>query len=332
MMQAAAAKQQEESCPVDPIVIRGLSRRFGETEALRSLDMSVKQGDIYGFLGRNGAGKTTAFRILAGLIRPGAGTVRILGRSATQRDPTVRRCVGFLVETPAFFPYLNAFDNLRCHAYLAGGVDRKEIEKNLDLFGLSRVARRRVGGYSLGMRQRLGLAQAFLGDPDILILDEPSVGLDAEGVIEVREIIRDRAVEKGTTFLISSHILGEMERLCTRIGVVESGRMMAEGTLAELGATGRVTIRTSDPGRAAVLINERFAGALQESPAAVPDGSEALPAGCQDGKLLASLSEEEIPVAVRLFVEAGLDVHEISFGPATLEDLFLHLVRGDDEP
>lgn len=330
-MNQEAATREGETGRIDPIVIRGLSRRFGDTQALRGLDMTVQQGDIYGFLGRNGAGKTTAFRILAGLIRPGAGTVHILGRSATQRDPSVRRPVGFLVETPAFFPYLNAVDNLRCHAFLAGSVTRDEIDECLGLFGLAGVARRKVGGYSLGMRQRLGLAQAFLGDPEILVLDEPSVGLDAEGVIEIREIIRNRAEQQGTTFLISSHILGEMERLCTRIGVVEAGRMMAEGTLTELGAAGQVAFRVSDPPRAESLIDERFpdarhrSGGSSSSCAGEPVGSGS------DGRILASLEEDQIPHAVRLFVEAGLDVLEVSSGPATLEDLFLHLVRGDDD-
>jgi len=169
------------------IRIRSLSRRFGKTEALRGLDMTVRRGDIYGFLGRNGAGKTTTIRILAGLIGADGGKAELLGENAVSGDPAVRGRVGFLVETPAFFPHLDGFDNLRCHAFLMGSAVRGgDILKCLRLFGLEDAARRKVGGYSLGMRQRLGLAQAFLGDPELIVLDEPSIGLDPGGVIAVR--------------------------------------------------------------------------------------------------------------------------------------------------
>ncbi len=301
----------------EAVRVRSLRRSFGETLALNNLDMTVHRGDIYGFLGRNGAGKSTTIRILAGLVRPHGGEADLLGRSALGRDPAVRRGVGFLVEVPSFFPHLDGVENLRCHADLAGGVSLPRIMESLELFGMTDAARRRVGGYSLGMRQRLGLAQAFLNDPEIIVLDEPGISLDPGGMIALREVIRRFAAEKGTTFLISSHILGEMERLCTRVGIIEEGRMAAEGTLSELGAAGTLSIRVSDPAKGASLAGERF-----------PDSAPRELAG---GKIQAVLDENEIPELVRLFVDAGLDVFEISHGAATLEELFLDLVERGKE-
>jgi len=291
---------------------RSVARRFGETRALAGLDMTVRRGDVYGFLGRNGAGKTTAIRILAGLIRPDSGAAALLGQSVLSGGSAVRAKVGFLVETPAFFPHLNAIENLHCHALLAGGAERAHILECLDLFGLENVAGRRVGGYSLGMRQRLGLAQAFLGSPDVIILDEPGIGLDPEGVIIVREIIKRYAREKGTTFLISSHILGEMERLCTGVGIIEAGRMVAEGSLSELGARGRVSVKVSDADKGLALAGERFAGSAPHKKA--------------DGRILLAMGAENVPELVRILVNAGLDVFEVSSAPATLEELYLDLV------
>jgi len=291
---------------------RGLRRRFGADEALRGLDLIVERGDIYGFLGRNGAGKSTTIRILAGLIRADGGEARLLGASVDSRSSALRRKVGFLVENPAFYPALDAVENLTCHAYLQGAVDRAHIEECLDLVGLADAARRPVKGYSFGMRQRLGLAQAFLGDPEVIILDEPAIGLDPPGVIAVREIIRRFVRERGATFLISSHILGEMERLCTRVGIIESGRMLREGTLFELGATGRVVMRLSDPERGMSLAADRF-------PRSAPRQSA-------DHRVQLVLDDSEVPGLVRLLVEAGIDLYEVSSRPATLEELFLELV------
>ncbi len=299
------------------VSFRGVSRSFGETRALDSLDMTVGRGDIYGFLGRNGAGKTTAIRVLAGLIRCDSGEVRLMERDAAAGDPSVRGTTGFLVESPAFFSQLNGFDNLVCHLYLmgrrdlAGAAGREQVDRFLRLFGLENAARRKVGGYSLGMRQRLGLAQAFLGDPEVIALDEPANGLDPEGVIAVRGIIRRFVEEKGTTFLISSHILGEMEQLCTRVGIIEKGRMAAEGTLAELGATGRVIVKVTDSARGLVFARERF--------------PECAPRSRQAGGFQLTLAKEGIPRLVRELVEAGFDVQEVSAGTATLEELFLEL-------
>lgn len=296
----------------DAIKLRALSRNFGETIALRAFDMTVLRGDIHGFLGRNGAGKTTAIRILAGLIGADSGRAEIFGKSVLDGKHRVRRKVGFLVESPAFFSHLNGRDNLWCHALLMGGISRSQVDASLDLFGLSAAAGRKVGGYSLGMRQRLGLAQAFLGEPEIIVLDEPAIGLDPGGVIAIREIIQQYSSERGTTFLISSHTLGEMERLCSRISIIDEGSLVAEGSLRELGATGRITVRTDNTPKALTLIEERFRRSEPQ-----------LRAG---DRIQLTIDEADVPELVRRLVEAGLKVHEVSSGPAVLEDLFLDLV------
>ncbi len=294
------------------IKARALSRKFGETVALRDFDMTVVRGDIHGFLGRNGAGKTTAIRILAGLICADSGRAELFGQSVLEGNHRVRRNVGFLVESPAFFSHLNGRDNLWCHALLMGAISRSQVDASLDLFGLSAAADRKVGGYSLGMRQRLGLAQAFLGDPEIIVLDEPAIGLDPGGVIAIREIIKQYSSEKGTTFLISSHTLGEMERLCSRISIIDEGSLVAEGSLRELGATGRITVRVDNSPKAMVLIEERF----ERSEPRLRSG----------GRIQLTIDEADVPELVRGLVGEGLDVREVSTGPAVLEDLFLDLV------
>jgi len=294
------------------IEVRALSRRFGETLALRDFDMTVFRGEVHGFLGRNGAGKTTAIRILAGLINADAGRAEILGEGVVGGSHAVRRRVGFLVESPAFFAHLNGRDNLWCHAMLMGGIEKSQVDASLDLFGLSAAAGRKVGGYSLGMRQRLGLAQAFLGDPEIIVLDEPAIGLDPGGVIAIREIIQRYSAEKGTTFLISSHTLGEMERLCSRVSIIDEGALVAEGTLGDLGATGRITVRVDNTPKALLLIEEWF------------DRSE--PRLRSGDRIQLTIGEGDVPELVRRLVEAGLAVREVSTGPAVLEDLFLDLV------
>jgi len=296
----------------EAIVLRSLCRNFGETVALRNFEMTVFRGDIHGFLGRNGAGKTTAIRILAGLIRADSGGAEIFGRNVLSGDQAVRRKAGFLVESPSFFAHLSGRDNLWCHALLMGGISRSQVDESLDLFGLRAAADRKVGGYSLGMRQRLGLAQAFLGDPEIIVLDEPAIGLDPGGVIAIREIIQQYSSEKGTTFLISSHTLGEMERLCSRLSIIDEGSLVAEGSLRELGASGRVTVRVDDVSKGLALIKERFA--------------QAEPRQRDTNRIVLTVDDKDVPDLVRLLVNGGIGVHEVSTGPAMLEDLFLDLV------
>jgi ABC-2 type transport system ATP-binding protein len=226
-----------------PVQTNQLTKHFGRIRAVEDLDLTVKAGEVYGFLGPNGAGKTTTLRMLLGLIRPTAGSVQLFGR------PPGRRFldrVGALVEGPAFYPYLSGRDNLRALARHAG-VGGSRVDAVLDLVDLSERSQDRFATYSLGMKQRLGLAAALLKEPDMLILDEPTNGLDPAGMADMRVTIR-RLAASGCTVLLSSHLLGEVQQICDRVGVISAGRLVAEMPVAEMGGgrTLRVVARPID--------------------------------------------------------------------------------------
>src|SRR6059058_2969482 len=218
----------------------GLTKRYGSgVLAVNSIDMSVRRGEVYGFLGPNGAGKTTTLRMLVGLIRPNAGTATVAGQAPGSPAGLAR--IGSLIESPGYYPYLSGRENLRVIADLAG-VDSKRVEEVLDMVELASRAGRKFGTYSTGMKQRLGVAAALLKDPELLILDEPTNGLDPQGMAEMRTLIRD--VGQGQrTVLLSSHLLGEVEQMCDRVGVIQHGRLVAEGTLAELRGASSLLVR-----------------------------------------------------------------------------------------
>jgi ABC-2 type transport system ATP-binding protein len=213
-----------------PVHTEGLTKRYGNLTAVDALDLDVRAGEIYGFLGPNGAGKTTTLRMLLGLVRPTSGSIRVLGE-----PPGRHGGVGALIEGPAFYPYLSGRDNLRVLARYSG-THAGRIDVALDLVDLAGRAGDRYGTYSLGMKQRLGMAAALLKDPRLLILDEPTNGLDPAGMADVRTLIR-RLGAAGCTVLLSSHLLGEVQQICDRVGVIAGGRLVAESTVAELRGT-----------------------------------------------------------------------------------------------
>jgi ABC-2 type transport system ATP-binding protein len=224
---------------------RGLVKRFGDVNAVDGVDLRVFGGGVYGFLGPNGAGKTTTIRMLLALIRPTRGASLLFGEPVASGTAALRR-VGALVERPAFYPYLTAIDNLRVVG-TARGMTREALASRaaeaLDRVGLSEVARRKAGRFSTGMRQRLGIATALLDRPELVILDEPTNGLDPNGVVDVRELIAALARE-GTTMFLSSHVLPEVEQLCDRVAILQRGRIIAEGeTQAMLRAGERLAVR-----------------------------------------------------------------------------------------
>src|SRR5438552_4635308 len=208
-----------------------LTKRYGSgVLAVDSVDMSVRRGEVYGFLGPNGAGKTTTLRMLVGLIRPTSGTVTVAGHAPG--DPAGLAKIGSLIESPGFYPYLSGRENLRVVADLAG-VNHKRVEEILDMVELGTRAGRKFGTYSTGMMQRLGVAAALLKDPDLLILDEPTNGLDPQGMAEMRKLIKD--IGQGErTVLLSSHLLGEVEQICDRVGVISNGKLVTQSTVQEL--------------------------------------------------------------------------------------------------
>jgi ABC-2 type transport system ATP-binding protein len=223
------------AAPTDGLALatRGLHKRYGSRVALAGLDLSVPTGVVYGFLGPNGAGKTTTMRLLTNLIRPDAGSIEMLGRPFGRGDRRRLFEVGALIESPAFYPYLSARENLRALAATGARTSRQRVEEMLDLVGLGERAKDKVSGYSLGMKQRLGIAAALLSDPKLLLLDEPANGLDPAGIVAMRDTLRFLA-SAGKTVFVSSHILGEVQQLADVVGIIANGRLVREGTMGEL--------------------------------------------------------------------------------------------------
>ena len=304
----------------------GLSKRYGELAAVDGLDLTVERGELYGFLGPNGAGKTTTIRMALGLIHPTDGTIEVLGSSVTAGHSPFER-VGALVEEPAFWSYLSGRRNLE--AFARAGSGRADVHARLDRIddvlhtvGLADAADKRVKQYSQGMRQRLGVALALLGEPDLLVLDEPTNGLDPSGMREVRELLRQLA-DGGTTIFISSHLLAEVEAMCDRVGVMARGALVAEGPPGTLrGTTDRIRIEVDDVAAARTLLARL--GGPDVTVAASPSGPGVLNVRLSDG-----LGAADVNAAL---VRGGIRVHALEPQRDTLEDVFLHLVEGIDVP
>lgn len=239
------------------IETEGLTRRFGARTAVDQVGLSVPTGSIYGFLGRNGAGKTTTIKLLLGLLHADAGSARVAGIDIATDRMRAARCVGALLEAQGFYPNLSGRENLGLSRRLLG-LPASEVERVLELTELTAHGHRRVADYSLGMRQRLGLARAMLGAPQVLILDEPTNGLDPEGIADMRGFLRDLPARTGSTVLLSSHLLSEIDQTATHIGILSHGRLVLEGALAELkaGRASEVVLQTDAPERAAAIARE----------------------------------------------------------------------------
>ena len=238
------------------IETKALCKQYGPHIAVDHVELHVPQGCVYGFIGPNGAGKSTTMKMLLGLIHPTAGRVRLLGQELTEKSrlPLLRQ-TGSLIESPAGYLHLTAQENLEIVADLKG-VPHKDIGRVLDIVHLTQDRNRRVGQYSLGMKQRLGIAMALLGSPKLLILDEPTNGLDPAGIQEMRALIRNMPAATGATVLISSHLLGEMEQMVEQVGIIDHGHILFEGPLTELQrhSRGNVTLRLLDPAKAAPIL------------------------------------------------------------------------------
>jgi ABC-2 type transport system ATP-binding protein len=230
------------------IETNGLSKTYGPVRAVNSIDLRVGRGEIYGFLGLNGAGKTTTIRALLGMIRPNGGSVRVLGEAVGPNGRGPWRRVGHMVERPAAYPELTVRENLEVHRRLQGVPDRTATERAIRRLGLDEYADRKAGTLSTGNLQRLGLARALLHEPELIVLDEPANGLDPAGVVEIRELLAGLAREKGVTVFMSSHILSEVDRLATRIGIIHRGRLIEELAAEKMDAlrSRRLEIRTRD--------------------------------------------------------------------------------------
>ena len=288
------------------ITIEGLTKRFGDVLAVDDLSFEVDQGTVVGFLGPNGAGKTTTLRMLLGVVTPTAGSARIDGKPYRELADPIRH-VGALLEASSFHPGRSARNHLRVIA-TAAGLPLDRADQVLSQVGLTQAARRRVGGFSLGMRQRLGLATALLGDPQVLILDEPANGLDPEGVHWLRGLLRQLA-DQGRTVLVSSHVLAEVAQTVDQVVIIASGRLVTQSTLAALTARTEQLVRVRTP-QAETLRSLLAAQGIQAN----PDGADQL--------LAVGTTTETVGKAA---ATAGIVIYEMGAERSNLEDVFLQL-------
>jgi ABC-2 type transport system ATP-binding protein len=300
-----------------PVEIRGLVKRYGDLVAVDGVDLTVASGDVFGYLGPNGAGKTTSLRMLLGLIRPTAGTVRLFGRDPQAGVAALEGVAGF-VEAPRFYPYLTGRKNLELLAALDGDGARGRIDEVLDVVELCDRAGDKVGGYSHGMRQRLGLASALLRRPRLLLLDEPTTGLDPAGMRDMRELVR-RLAREGITILLSSHLLYEVEELCNRVAIVRRGRVVYEGSLQALKAS-------AASGYALRAVDVETARRVAHSVAGVGD------IAVVDGELRFTAGEDAVAHLTVALGRAGVGFTALLPRSASLEDLFLDLTEGEPAP
>lgn len=293
------------------IETKALCKQYGPHTAVDHVELHVPQGCVYGFIGPNGAGKSTTMKMLLGLIHPTAGRVRLLGQELTEKSRlTLLRQTGSLIESPAGYLHLTAQENLEIVADLKG-VPHKDIGRVLDIVHLTQDRNRRVGQYSLGMKQRLGIAMALLGSPKLLILDEPTNGLDPAGIQEMRALIRNMPAATGATVLISSHLLGEMEQMVEQVGIIDHGHILFEGPLTELQrhSRGNVTLRLLDPAKAAPIL--RANGLTAHSDSCVVT--------------LPPLRDSLLADLVQKLAAGGAGVVELTPHTKTLEEIFLSL-------
>jgi ABC-2 type transport system ATP-binding protein len=300
-----------------PVRARGLVKRYKEVLAVDHIDLNVRGGDVYGFLGPNGAGKTTTLRMALGLIAPTEGVVELFGRDPMRHGAAALRGVAGFVEAPRFYPYLSARKNLELLAALDGGGARERIDEVLGVVELAPRAGHRVGGYSHGMRQRLGIAAALLRRPSLLILDEPATGLDPAGMRDMRLLIR-RLAGEGITVLLSSHQLPEVQELCDRVAIVDRGRVVYEGALADLRRQGGAgyRLRTTDDARAL--------GIAQVQPGVEPLADAHPPAQ----GLSFQAQERDVGALSLALAREGVGILSLTPELATLEDLFFGLTEG----
>jgi ABC-2 type transport system ATP-binding protein len=310
---AAAAPSRDPA----PLEVRGLVKRYGELTAVGGVDITVHAGDVYGYLGPNGAGKTTSLRMMLGLIRPDAGQVRLFGRDPLESVRALERVAGF-VEAPTFYPYLSGRRNLELLAAYDGFGASSRIEAALEAVELSHRGGDRVGGYSHGMRQRLGIAAALLRDPKLLLLDEPTTGLDPGGMRDMRLLIK-RLAGQGITIVLSSHLLAEVEEVCNRVAIVRLGKIVYEGRIADLKSSAGTSYRL------ATTDDERALAVCRAQPGI---GDVRL----KNGRIGFAGDEDAVAALSQALVEAGALIRSLTPQTATLEDLFFSLTEGEAEP
>lgn len=293
--------------------VQGLKKVIGKREIIHNIDFELKRGEVFGFLGPNGAGKTTTIRMLVGLIKPTAGSIHICGYDIGKHFSEAMANMGCIVENPELYSYLSGWSNLQYFARMMDGIDEARITEVVQLVGLSARIHDKVKTYSLGMRQRLGIAQALLGRPKVLILDEPTNGLDPSGIREMREFIRFLAEKEGLSVLVSSHLLHEIQLMCDRVAIMTQGRVVRVGSVHSLLAQQeQVSWRLSPMPLGADILQELSGGEVRT-----------------EGNIVVTpFVEQEVGNWNRALVEAGVTVLEMSRKLPTLEDLFIELTGG----
>lgn len=293
------------------IQTKDLTKKYRGRPAVDHLNLEIAKGDIYGFLGPNGAGKTTTIRMLLGLIQPTEGSIRIFGRELRKDKLAILRRIGSLVEYPSYYGHLNAVDNLEAIRRILG-APKSRIDEVLEIVSLTSESRRAVKGYSLGMKQRLGIAASLLGSPDLLILDEPTNGLDPAGIHEIRELIKSMPAQYGITVLVSSHLLGEVEQMANRVGIIREGQMVFQDTIQNLRlqASHDMELVVSEPDSALWLARDLgAAGILKEGTLVFP-----------------GMKDPQVAQLVKRLVENGHDIYRVEQNKKSLEDIFMEVI------
>lgn len=291
-----------------------LSKSFGKEQAVSNINLKIRKGEIYGFLGPNGAGKTTTIRMLLGLMKPSSGTIKIFQKDLTKERINILAKVGSLVENPSYYPHLTAYENLEALRKILG-VPKSRIDEVLKIVRLKDAADKKVKGFSLGMKQRLGIAASLLHNPELLILDEPTNGLDPSGIIEIRNLIKRLPEEYGMTIIISSHLLSEIDQMATQVGIVTKGKMIFQDSIEAMRrfAQPKVVIKVSD--------SEKGWRSL------VANGIKA--EHKDDLILFDECSDEKVAHIVQILVQEGISVYRVEEEKRSLEEIFLQMTTGE---
>jgi ABC-2 type transport system ATP-binding protein len=293
--------------------VHNLKKVIGKKEIIKGISFELKEGEVFGFLGPNGAGKTTTIRMVVGLIKPTSGSIKIGGYNIEENFEEAMKHLGCIVENPELYPYLSGYDNLLHFANMLEGIGKERISEVTKLVGLKERIHDRVKTYSLGMRQRLGIAQALLGRPKVLILDEPTNGLDPAGIREMREFIRFLAEEEGLSVLVSSHLLSEIQLLCDRVAIISRGTVIKTDSVHNLLSNRERVVWRFHPIEEAKQVL-RSVTTIEES---------------EDGSISTEYDELKVAEWNKMLVEAGISVTEMNRKMPVLEDLFLELTGGD---
>ncbi len=319
--------QQSDSASV--LRVRGLNKRIGRKTIIHSINFDVHEGEIFGFLGPNGAGKTTTIRMLVGLIRPTAGSVEICGYDVQKQPEEALKYVGSIVENPEMYPFLTGWENLMHFARMLEGIDEKRIREVTELVHLGSRIHEKVRTYSLGMRQRLGIAQALLARPKLLILDEPTNGLDPKGIKEMRAFIRELAAE-GLAVFVSSHLLSEIQLLCDRVAIIGGGKELAVGSVNELmGTRHGLVIWDVEPKEKALKLLESYADITVIDAAGAAALEDAAAALMNERSMVTETPEERVAEVLDRMVREGIAVRGVHRVAPTLERLFLQMTEGE---